>query len=435
MYERRLLAVANERLLPFLLPAQHAERHVGAAGIEEAPVVADLDGDVIRLQLVIVGEARVEEGVAAITDARHARLEAGGGRQRRKQVIDVRALAHGALQRVGGRLVGLQLGAVGCRQARGVVADILDLGAAKIEQPFELLLRRRGVADDRRRGFLDVVIHLELRLVSVVLLAPEFRPVLVGRLRLIERVVDQQPGAHLIFGRHVRLFAKRRHVLQGRARKAVLLFLKRLEPAIEHAHAHLRHRPCVVAFKVQRLEIVFDHLHGNLPLELVAVVEAEVVAAHLAPAIFDDRPRLDRRHRKRLGFELRAADFDNGALKDGVFLQLDNRAIRLDRAPGDVCDLRAAEVRDVNLALRLFAALGKYFDANIMVEHGAQVAARGIVGDADFPEEGFGVGVGFDHRGFQRQVCRVNRLPFIARKSSRLRQSDERHCRQQGAQE
>ena len=67
--------------------------------------------------------------------------------------------------------------------------------------------------------------------------------------------------------------------------------------------------------------------------------------------------------------------------------------------------------QQVDLALRLSAAVGENLDAEVVVED--QVAV-GIVVNPDFPKETFSVGF-FLHRGvFQRQVGWIDGLPVVA---------------------
>ena len=102
------------------------------------------------------------------------------------------------------------------------------------------------------------------------------------------------------------------------------------------------------------------------------------------------------------------------------FLQLDDRAVGLDRARGDVFDLDIAAEdfakRDVDLAFRLATALRKDLDADVVRKD--QLARFAII-HANFPEEGFGVGVTFNDRRFEGKFCRIDRPPISLRRQIR----------------
>src|SRR6185369_13368870 len=103
---------------------------------------------------------------------------------------------------------------------------------------------------------------------------------------------------------------------------------------------------------------------------------------------------------------------------------------------GDVLYLDAATAEldggDFDLALRLAPALVENFDADVVVQDRADVAAGVLVGDADFPEESLRVGVLLDGRGRHREVGRVNRLPvLVAARCVRGREGEGRdECKQ-----
>ena len=76
------------------------------------------------------------------------------------------------------------------------------------------------------------------------------------------------------------------------------------------------------------------------------------VGTHFTPAILDNRTRLDAGERERFGFDFQAAEFDDGAVKDILFLQLDDRAVGLDDARGDVLDFVQAQ-RSLKTLMRM----------------------------------------------------------------------------------
>src|SRR5262249_46747212 len=217
----------------------------------------------------------------------------------------------------------------------------------------------------------------------------------------VRRVIDQHPGFHLVLRRHARLFAGGGHVIQLDAGINLPVFDKMRRLGLK---SHRLHRVYDVA---GGLEIVADYLRRDVALQLhLDVVCYEAV--NLAPAVFDYGAWLDAGQGERFGFQLETAGLDQLAVEDGVFLQLDDCPVRFDGAPGDVPDRNFGEIGDVDLALRLLAALGEDFDADVVSEVRALIR-RGV--DVNLPQQRLGVGVFFDHRRLERQVLRVYGLP------------------------
>src|SRR2546423_15537654 len=97
---------------------------------------------------VCVGEAGLEENVAAVGHEGEARVEACALCERGEQKVYVARRALPALQSVGGRLVVLQLGAVVIGETQCVVAQVLDLRATEIIEARELLFVGRRPGDE-----------------------------------------------------------------------------------------------------------------------------------------------------------------------------------------------------------------------------------------------------------------------------------------------
>src|SRR5437764_871155 len=283
---------------------------------------------------------------------------------------------------------------------------------------------------------LHVVVDLHLRLVRLVDPLAVLRPELRGAKLFILRVVDEHPRAHRVLGRHERLLAEGRDVRHRRAVVAVLLLLEGRVLAVEGLRAH-------AVGEVRAgvgLDVILDEADWDVARKLQSVVIAYRVGAPTAPAVLDDRARLDARHGERLGLHLQSVGLDDRALEDVFLLQLDYRAVGLDGAARDVrdLDLAPADLRgeDVNLALRLAPAVVEDFDSDVVLKYRARLAAVGLVGDLNLPEEGLGVGVALDGGRAQRKLRRVNRLPVLvaAREGRRggegeREQTDERRER------
>src|ERR1044072_607377 len=80
-----LLGIGDQRLLTFLLPAQHTELNVVPTGIEKLPRAADVHRDIARINEVRIEKTLIEEAVAAIGRKRDARVETSGVCERREK--------------------------------------------------------------------------------------------------------------------------------------------------------------------------------------------------------------------------------------------------------------------------------------------------------------------------------------------------------------
>ncbi len=88
------------------------------------------------------------------------------------------------------------------------------------------------------------------------------------------------------------------------------------------------------------------------------------------PAIFNDATRLDGGHRERLSLQSCAANLNNCSFKHVLFLQFDDRTVRLYRARGNVLNFDLTPVqfpeRNVDFALGFSAPIREYFNADVV---------------------------------------------------------------------
>ena len=145
------------------------------------------------------------------------------------------------------------------------------------------------------------------------------------------------------------------------------------------------------------------------------------VVDNLAVSIFNNRARRQVRDGKRFRLHLDAVGFDNFALEDFFLLNFNRSPILFDHAGRDVLNPGSFGKRDVELAVFLAAAVGKYLHADIMLH---RKIIGGAIVDAYLPENCFRVGVGFDLGGFHGQLFRGYGAPLVA---------GERRGRQEGS--
>src|SRR5262249_46937087 len=129
------------------------------------------------------------------------------------------------------------------------------------------------------------------------------------------------------------------------------------------------------------------------------------------PLVLDDGAGFDTWKREGLGAQLQPTNFHHRLLDDVLFAEFHDSAVRFDGACGDVFDLDAIDVRDVDLAVLIAPALGKDLDARVVVEDEIVVAA---IGDANLPKDRLSVGIRFNYRALEREVGRIDGPPLLA---------------------
>src|SRR5690349_22496300 len=169
--------------------------------------------------------------------------------------------------------------------------------------------------------------------------------------------------------------------------------------------------------------MIRDCLNGNVALKLQPQIVGRRVGTNFLPLVLDDRAGLDAGKRKRLRAQLQTARFHDRLLDDVRLRELDDRTVRLDRARGDILDLDAVEVRDVDLAVLLTAALVEDLDAHVMGENEIVLAA---VVDANVPKDRFCICVWLDDRCLEREIGRLDRTPILARGQARAHRTEWR---------
>src|SRR6185503_14053727 len=116
-------------------------------------------------------------------------------------------------------------------------------------------------------------------------------------------------------------------------------------------------------------DAIRNRLHWNVALELQPQIVCRAVLHDFLPLVLDNRARFDTWKRKRLRSQLQTTNLNYHLFDDVFFGELDNRAIRFDGPSGDVFDLGATDVRDVDFAMLVAASFGEDLDANVVVEH------------------------------------------------------------------
>src|SRR5262249_7152721 len=106
-----------------------------------------------------------------------------------------------------------------------------------------------------------------------------------------------------------------------------------------------------VSHPLEGLQVITHINNRNLALKLDAQLVGATAWYYFSPAIFNDRPWFNARQRELFCLEFNAAGLDDRAVEYIFLFQFGNRSVRLDDAGGDVFDLRAAIIGDIDFAL------------------------------------------------------------------------------------
>jgi hypothetical protein len=158
-------------------------------------------------------------------------------------------------------------------------------------------------------------------------------------------------------------------------------------------------------------------MYGDVLRKTQSHIVRVLAGSNLFPSIVEDRSRLDRRHGKGHCLDFQTAGFDDVPLKDRVFLEFNDRAVRLDGPPGNVHDDALPEVLDAPRALCFDAALIEDLDAHGMVKDRLDVGlllalSLVVVHDVYPPEQRFRAGLGIDGGGLEVALLIRHRQPL-----------------------
>jgi hypothetical protein len=114
------------------------------------------------------------------------------------------------------------------------------------------------------------------------------------------------------------------------------------------------------------LDVVRDRPHGKIALKVETHVVGYFIDSDFPVAILNDVAGLHIGERESLALKLDALGFDELAVEDRVFIELDDAPVCLDSSGSDIIDASLAETWNLDGGVLLTAQIGKDLDANVV---------------------------------------------------------------------